>query len=69
MESALIKSIKKFGYQNEVPSIVYDPIKKEVFMGIHRLEACRELGVQPHIVDGLGRKYKLDKNNEIVPDF
>ena len=56
--NALIKSIKNFGYLNEVPPIVYDHIKKEVFMGIHRLEACRELGVQPHIVDHLGRKYK-----------
>ncbi len=39
--NALIKSIKNFGYLNEVPPIVYDHIKKEVFMGIHRLEACR----------------------------
>lgn len=68
-ENMMIKIIKKFGYRDEIPAIAYDHIKKYVIMGNKRLEACKQLGVQPHIIDGLGRKYKLDESGEIVPDF
>jgi len=68
-EDNLIKLIKKLGYQKKLPIIAYDHINKRVIMGIHRLDACKEYGVQPNIIDGLGRNYKLDATGAIVPDF
>ena len=68
-ETVMIKIIMKFGYRKEIPPIAYDHIKKKVIMGIRRLDACKQLGVQPNIVDGLGRNYKLDESGAIVPDF
>jgi len=68
-EETLIKIIKKLGVQKKLPPIAYDHINKYVIMGINRLEACKEYGVQPNIIDGLGRNYKLDKTGAIVPDF
>ena len=68
-ETYFIKLIKKYGYRKEIPSIAYDHINKYVIMGIKRLEACKKLGISPNIIDGLGRKYKLDKTGAIVPDF
>ena len=58
-----------WGYQKKLPYIAYDHINKFVIMGVRRLEACKEYGVQPNIIDGLGRNYKLDENGVIVPDF
>ena len=68
-EDTLIKIIKNLGFQKKLPPIAYDHIKKKVIMGIRRLDACKEYGVQPNIIDGLGRNYKLDETGAIVPDF
>lgn len=56
---ALANSIREYGYDDNVPAILYDHTLREIKSGVYRLNACLKLKINPPIVDAMGRHYKI----------